>query len=75
MVAMEKVPAELLSRIFSNVDSGSRFNATLTCQKWRGLIAPTLPSLHHLHVNLDSSACNGSIMYEHSGIAGMDWIK
>jgi len=59
---MERLPAELLSRIFSNTDWGSRFNATLTCQKWRELIAPTLPSLQHLHVNLDSSACNGSIM-------------
>jgi len=63
---MDRAPVEVLSRIFNGLDEPSRVSATLTCQRWLSLLSPNLPELDHLHVNLDSMACNGKISYRTS---------
>lgn len=64
MITINKMPHEILFQIFSKLDKSSLFNATMTCRKWMNEILPSLPSLVHLHVELNSLSCNSFILYK-----------
>jgi len=60
---MEHLPTDVLRWIFARVDQPSKFNAALTCRRWFYLLHSDLPQLFHLHISLDSLACDAFILY------------
>lgn len=58
------LPTEMLENVFEHLNTESLFNASLTSERWHALIRHKLPPLCHLHVEMDSLACDGKIMYK-----------
>uniref|UniRef100_A0A915D1K0 F-box domain-containing protein n=1 Tax=Ditylenchus dipsaci TaxID=166011 RepID=A0A915D1K0_9BILA len=58
------LPIEVLGSIFSQLDSPTRLSAMLTCKSWLSMLSSEVPTIKHLHVDLDSLSCNGRIVYK-----------
>lgn len=63
MVSIKKIPDEVLQQIFLKLDDTSLFNASMTCRQWKLHLLPKLPPFKQLHIDLDSLACCGRILY------------